>query len=241
MAGGVSDFARRQLEKYGWKEGQGLGKKEDGMVSHIKVEKKSDDGGIGIEKVEKAQLEQTNVWWHDSFAGVLGNINVGSNKKKKKAKKSKKGCTVKNGGLTAPVTEESVVVSPPSFEELFKATGGARLGMRARRKQPGKLERADHIKAPSSNCDSGQSKGREDFGGEKDDEKKRARKEARKRRREDMIEREEAERKTCREKDGQADNSTSRNNITEDKSTKRQKYKEGTSAKKKTKKDKKRT
>mmetsp|Transcript_12314 Transcript_12314/g.28929 ORF Transcript_12314/g.28929 Transcript_12314/m.28929 type:complete len:97 (+) Transcript_12314:160-450(+) len=41
VAGGVSDFARRQLEKFGWKEGQGLGKKEDGIVEHVRVEKKS--------------------------------------------------------------------------------------------------------------------------------------------------------------------------------------------------------
>jgi len=28
-------------------------------------------------------------------------------------------------------------VTPPSFEELFRATGGVRLGMRARRRQKG--------------------------------------------------------------------------------------------------------
>jgi len=34
---------------------------------------------------------------------------------------------------------------PPSFEELFKATGGARLGMRARADQQGKWIRTEQI------------------------------------------------------------------------------------------------
>ena len=61
VAGGVSDFARRQMEKMGWKEGQGLGKKEDGIVTHVKIEKKADDGGVGIEAVAAEQRDQVKL------------------------------------------------------------------------------------------------------------------------------------------------------------------------------------
>lgn len=44
-------------------------------------------------------------------------------------------------GGSGTVIAGGVVI--PSFEELFKATGGARLGMRARREQPGKWARAE--------------------------------------------------------------------------------------------------
>ena len=35
--GGLSGFGKKFMEKFGWKEGQGLGKNEDGMVEHVKV------------------------------------------------------------------------------------------------------------------------------------------------------------------------------------------------------------
>jgi hypothetical protein len=126
--------------------GQGLGKKEDGMVAHLRIDKKKDAGGVGIEAVALAERDQTNVWWHDAFAGTLKNIDVGG-KSKKKAKKDKE-------KKSSKALDDGV--APPSFEELFKATGGARLGMRARRKQTGKLERADHVKLQvGADADSG--------------------------------------------------------------------------------------
>jgi hypothetical protein len=38
--------------------GQGLGKKEDGIVEHLKIKKKDDDGGIGIDAVKKEQRDE---------------------------------------------------------------------------------------------------------------------------------------------------------------------------------------
>ena len=43
---GVSDFAKRQMAKMGWK-GGGLGKAEDGIVEHVRVDKKEDNAGVG--------------------------------------------------------------------------------------------------------------------------------------------------------------------------------------------------
>lgn len=44
----VSDFALRVMKKYGWEEGKGLGKNEDGRVKHLVVKKKEDNGGVSF-------------------------------------------------------------------------------------------------------------------------------------------------------------------------------------------------
>ena len=130
----VSSFARRQMEKMGWQEGKGLGKNEDGMSTHIKQKKKDDNAGLGVDKTSEFAVDnnlkggaKTSItggndnWWHDAFASTLKSLN------KKGKKRSKK------EGSDAP----------PTMEELFAATGGARLGMRARADQPGKFARAE--------------------------------------------------------------------------------------------------
>ena len=43
---GYSDFAKKQMEKYGWSEGKGLGKKEDGIQKYIKVQKREEAAGV---------------------------------------------------------------------------------------------------------------------------------------------------------------------------------------------------
>ena len=142
----VSDFARRQLEKFGWKDGQGLGKEGKGMVSHVAVEKKIDAAGIGAEAASAEEEVKAASWWHDAYANKLAHIEVDSDsgdddddgkrrekkdkkkkKKQRKVKREKKGSSsASKGGL-----DESGEIAMPSFEELFAATGGARLGMRA--------------------------------------------------------------------------------------------------------------
>lgn len=41
-----SNFAKKQLEKMGWKEGEGLGKNKQGLKEHIRVHKKSSSEGV---------------------------------------------------------------------------------------------------------------------------------------------------------------------------------------------------
>ena len=160
-APGISPFARSIMEKMGWKDGHGLGKNEDGRVEHIKVVKKEENTGIGLEQYEREKV--TENWWHGSFAEALNsmkesgiNIGVKNSKKKekeKKEKKKKKGKEKKvkdfhkikkteNRKLTI---EERERLNNPTFEDLFKATGGKRMGMRARAVQKGKWERTEHI------------------------------------------------------------------------------------------------
>ena len=60
--GDTTSFAQRMLAKMGWREGRGLGKREDGVVEHVRVKRRLDrshavcgNGGIGcvllVEKV----------------------------------------------------------------------------------------------------------------------------------------------------------------------------------------------
>lgn len=57
-ASAPSDFARRQLEKFGWKEGRGLGKDGTGNAAFITVQRKDDNLGLGA-KTAADVLRQT--------------------------------------------------------------------------------------------------------------------------------------------------------------------------------------
>eukprot|EP00966_Prymnesium_polylepis_P210592 4876370-Prymnesium_polylepis.1 len=41
------DFGRRMLAKFGWAEGKGLGRNENGMKEHIKVKQRAAGLGLG--------------------------------------------------------------------------------------------------------------------------------------------------------------------------------------------------
>uniref|UniRef100_A0A0A9X9H2 G patch domain-containing protein 4 n=1 Tax=Lygus hesperus TaxID=30085 RepID=A0A0A9X9H2_LYGHE len=64
------DFARNQLEKYGWREGEGLGKKKDGQAAPIKTKLKLNSHGIGY----NPGVEYSNNWWERVFNEAASNI-----------------------------------------------------------------------------------------------------------------------------------------------------------------------
>ena len=94
-------FAKRQLEKMGWSEGTGLGKRRDGRSEHVKIKQREDEVGLGREK-EKAK-EMANQWWSDSVGGTLARL---QQQKKKKGDKrgKKKEFNVKTGIEFLPLT-----------------------------------------------------------------------------------------------------------------------------------------
>lgn len=106
----TSAFARKQLEKMGWSAGTGLGKKRDGIKTHIKVKKRKDQEGIGAAKFAAEHQASTEEWWKDSIGGTLAKLSAKNSKKGDKKKSKRKHFT---------------------DQELFEATGGARFGMRA--------------------------------------------------------------------------------------------------------------
>ncbi|KAF0685773.1 Aste57867_22381 [Aphanomyces stellatus] len=141
VASEVSSFAKRQMAKMGWTEGKGLGKNEQGMATHIKVKRREENMGVGVETKEKE--EQTNQWWYNVYNNVASKIVVDASsddedddekaakKKKKKEKKAKKDKKRKRDGGG----------DEPTDEQLFAATGGKLFGRRAYGSCKGKLMR----------------------------------------------------------------------------------------------------
>ena len=148
-------FAKRQLEKMGWTEGTGLGKRRDGMQRHVVIKQREDEMGLGREK-EKAR-EIGNVWWKDSVGGTLARLQqqkkTKKNKKKgedgddtKKRRKEEKSKERKSKISHSEGERLSAIAAPIrtyTDEELFEATGGARFGMRAQRRAEGKWKRTE--------------------------------------------------------------------------------------------------
>ena len=127
-----STFAMKQMEKMGWTEGKGLGKNESGISKHLSITKREEAAGLGSEAVETRAQEASETWWHDAFASNLKAMHKKHGSKKSKSK------------------DETKDAPQPTYDELFKATGGARLGMRARAEQKGKLKRTEDEGSSSS-------------------------------------------------------------------------------------------
>ena len=157
-----SSFARKQLEKMGWSEGTGLGKKRDGMVTHIRTKKREESVGLGGEK--KIVEEQSDMWWMDNVGSTLARLQQAKKRKsmssdngsdddskarkkaKKKSKKSKSKSDKKEKKQSKKKKSkdsDSGEVKTYTDHELFVATGGARFGMRAQRRAEGKWARTE--------------------------------------------------------------------------------------------------
>ncbi|XP_031328324.1 G patch domain-containing protein 4-like [Photinus pyralis] len=158
------DFARRQLEKYGWKEGNGLGKHSIGIKTALKPALKFDNAGVGF----NASEGYTNNWWEKLYNETASNINVTNSDNNGNTQISTKKSTpthtltsseyksfIKTSKLTEngivnfadTSTEAAPVSSTPCLkdEDLFAACGGrtAHKGARHGCKLSGKLSRLE--------------------------------------------------------------------------------------------------
>lgn len=68
----MADFAKAQLAKYGWTEGKGLGRNENGITTALKPKLKFDTTGIGHKHIDG------NDWWETAFNKAANNILVSS-------------------------------------------------------------------------------------------------------------------------------------------------------------------
>eukprot|EP00249_Psilotum_nudum_P019336 c27200_g1_i1 orf=2-1363(-) len=66
--------AFRLLKQMGWEEGKGLGKDQQGITQHVKVKKKNDNAGIGVDVQQKAASN----WAFNTtvFDNILKNLKV---------------------------------------------------------------------------------------------------------------------------------------------------------------------
>ncbi len=152
VASKPSDFAMKMMAKMGWKEGQGLGKNADGIQQHISIKKRDENVGLGLENAKAAEAVADN-WWHNTFSTNLAAFKTGlpGSKKDKKRDKKEKKKDKKDRHTNSEINKVDDHSPPPSYEELFKATGGKRLGMRARMEQKGKILRTEQLEKETLN------------------------------------------------------------------------------------------
>jgi len=87
-----SRFGYKMLQKMGWSEEKGLGKHESGTVSAIKLKKREEGAGLGVEKLTDGAGARG--WSHtaNGFTSVLDALKAqyGTGKSKGKEKEEKK-------------------------------------------------------------------------------------------------------------------------------------------------------
>ena len=62
----MSSFGEKELKKFGWREGKGLGVAEDGMTEPIRVTVKGDTKGVGYLQQQYTE-EFDNEWWRQAY------------------------------------------------------------------------------------------------------------------------------------------------------------------------------
>ncbi|CAH1980392.1 unnamed protein product [Acanthoscelides obtectus] len=111
------DFARKQLEKYGWSEGKGLGREEDGISTALKPKLKFDKAGLG----HNIGDEYKNNWWEKVFNSAANNIDVEANNDEVKMKlKSNEPLEISTRGYSSKKKKDGMKYG--SFMKVSKLT-----------------------------------------------------------------------------------------------------------------------
>nr|XP_053636490.1 G patch domain-containing protein 4-like isoform X2 [Cherax quadricarinatus] len=130
-------FARAQLEKYGWKEGKGLGREEGGITSALKPKLKFDTAGFGHGISKDYQFH----WWDHVFNKTAKSISVNKNQGSTLVGAQE----VKESSDSEEPEDEEDLSLKLTDEELFKICGGrtAHKGARHGLTMSGKLARIE--------------------------------------------------------------------------------------------------
>jgi hypothetical protein len=87
-----SSFGEKQLRKYGWSDGKGIGKSEQGITRPIKPSLKFDCAGVGFNHSDEFTLN----WWEHLYNKSSQNIDKQNDADKKLQTKEKKAKTFDN-------------------------------------------------------------------------------------------------------------------------------------------------
>ena len=122
-----SKFGLKMLQKMGWK-GEGLGKNQDGLKTHVKVTKRSNQLGLGTEDTgsnnDRIDAYAGLKSWQrttSNFSDVLASLNQTQSeevKKMKKHKKKKKKKSSKKSGDNDVAADKSTYGT--SFRNIFR-------------------------------------------------------------------------------------------------------------------------
>ena len=98
-----STFGAKILEKFGWKEGEGLGKTKNGITEAIQIKRREENMGLGKKKKEQVWNDK---WWEQSYDNILkgmkplqnedkGGYNLRNSKEKNNQRKNSEESVVK--------------------------------------------------------------------------------------------------------------------------------------------------
>jgi len=160
----MTAFAERQLEKYGWKRGEGLGKESKGISKPVKTTLKQDRDGVG-----KSKEDFNFAWWDHVYNKASSNIVISADDEdgvkcatKENLKKEeiistenpqtsqKAAISNKNSllyGYFLSAGSDKQEANPVDYsskmtdQEIFEACEGRRLGHRGGYQQVGKEKR----------------------------------------------------------------------------------------------------
>ena len=74
-----SDFGAKILGKFGWKEGEGLGKTKNGITEAIQIKRREENIGLGKTKKEVVWNDK---WWEQSYDNILKGMKKINNEEK---------------------------------------------------------------------------------------------------------------------------------------------------------------
>ncbi|KAG6444374.1 G patch domain-containing protein 4 [Manduca sexta] len=110
------DFARKQLLKYGWSEGKGLGKHENGISQPLKPKIKRSVTGVGHDPAS----EFNEHWWSALYDKAAGNVEVHENNGKTKKINTKGDLTITTN--TWQISKGSKKEAKEQYSEFFLRT-----------------------------------------------------------------------------------------------------------------------
>ncbi|XP_062562928.1 G patch domain-containing protein 4 [Armigeres subalbatus] len=110
------DFAKNILHKYGWREGDGLGKNSDGIVKPIKASFKFNSSGLGSDQAK----DLTNNWWDRVFNEAANNIEVGPSGKI--SQKEKDAVEISNKSYSVKKLKQKTVDGKANYGGFLKAS-----------------------------------------------------------------------------------------------------------------------